>query len=174
MSLLFNQKGSLGNVELHKGFLLVVYGFKVPHLISGSLETMSTFSSQIILIVTNGWRLLNSICQSNLFNSSNVIFVLLLYFFFYFLGLSLSSKSNQSFMFFRTWWINSLCLIKVFVQCSRFSPLTLFSGVYYLIICVQVFSKIWIIFRLVEVEGLWCSKLSSLLISLQLSREFFV
>jgi hypothetical protein len=45
LGLLLNEKRSLSNIEFHDSFLLIIDRFKISHLISCSLETMSSFLS---------------------------------------------------------------------------------------------------------------------------------
>ena len=69
---------------------------------------MSSFTLQLALIIRDGWRLLHSVGEADLFDSSDVILVLFYDLVVYFLGLGSSAKGNQSLMFLGCWRIWSL------------------------------------------------------------------
>ena len=66
---------------------------------------MSSFTLQLSLIVRNGWRLLHSVGEADLFDCSDVLLVLFEDLVVYFLGLGSSSHGNQSLMLLGCWRI---------------------------------------------------------------------
>ena len=94
LSLLLNQERSLSHIELHESLLLIVDILEVAHLVSRSLQTVSSLFLELLLIVADGGRLLHSVRQANLLDRANVVLVLFFYLLLDLLGLGLTSEGN--------------------------------------------------------------------------------
>ena len=116
MGLLLNEQRSVGHVEFHDGFLLVVNAFEVAHLVFGPLLSILSSFLEFEGIVCEGRRLLDSLCQSELFDCSDVILVAGLNLLGHPFGLMCPCLGDHGIMLFGCWWIWFLFHQQVFVQ----------------------------------------------------------
>ena len=116
MGLLLNEQRSVGNVEFHDGFLLIVNALEIAHLVFGPLLPILSSFLEFEGIISEGRRLLDSLCQSELFDRSDVILVASLDFLGHPFGLMCPCLGDYGIMLFGCRWIWFLFHQQVFVE----------------------------------------------------------
>ena len=116
LGLLLNEQRSVGDVEFHDGFLLIVNAFEVAHLVFGPVLPILPSLLEFEGIIREGRGLLDSLRQSELFDCSDVILVAGLNFLGHLFGLLCPCLGNHGIMLFGCWWVWFLFDQQVFVE----------------------------------------------------------
>jgi hypothetical protein len=94
LRLLLEQEWLVGNVEFHDGFLLLVDALEVHGLVLKSLYTIRPLLFELVSIVHENWRLLDTAGESYLLDAANIVLCKLLILFNHFFCGSLSAAFN--------------------------------------------------------------------------------